>query len=111
MLTPSPRAWQRRRMDVSLGSRVEQRGELGITVGETNGRPRLREADFQIEMPSAVEVDVLDLLDIAMRGRLDLEQQQANVLLAEDLDEGHRLVEFDGELHVAFGASNRQRTQ
>src|SRR5258705_4989024 len=80
-------------------------------VGKTNRGPCLHEADFQIEGPSAGEVNVRRLLDIAVRCGLNPEQQKASVLLTEDLDEVHRLVERDGELPIAFRASEVQRPQ
>src|SRR5258706_2450426 len=80
-------------------------------VGKTNRRPCLHEADFQIEGPSAGEVNVRRLLDIAVRCGLNPEQQKASVLLTEDLDEVHRLVQRGGELHIAFRPSKVHRRQ
>src|SRR2546425_10613758 len=73
-----------------------QRHERGIIVSNVERRPRTAELQIQFELASMTERDAEALLARAFGRRLvDIHQQEANLLLAEDLYEIDLFVEID----------------
>ena len=75
-------------------------GEGGVVVDELHGGPRAAELQRDVECAPVAQQDLRRLHAGSRRRELDVKEQEARLLLAEDLDELDRLGQVKDEPHV-----------